>query len=59
MPLSTALNGMNSPRQPRNQPASAGLAHARRSPQDHRAQLVALDLPAQRLAGPQNVLLPA
>ena len=35
-----------------------GLAHARRTPEDHRAGVVALDLHAQRLAGTDQVLLP-
>ena len=34
-----------------------GLAGARRAPEDHRAQFVALDLLAQRLARPQDVKL--
>ena len=34
-----------------------GFAHARRTPEDHGAGIVALDLHAQRLAGPDEVLL--
>ena len=33
------------------------LAHARGSPEDHRAWIIALDLRAQRLAGPEDLLL--
>ena len=35
-----------------------GLAHTRRPPQDHGVQLARLDREAQRLARPQQVLLP-
>jgi hypothetical protein len=34
-----------------------GLAHARRTPEDHRAGIVALDLHAQRLSGADQMLL--
>ena len=58
MPLSTALKGMNSHlRQPRDQPGERRLAYPRRPPQDDRAERVALDLRAQRLARPEDVLL--
>ena len=58
MPLSTALKGMNSQRViARDQLGQRGLADARRSPENDRGQLVALDLAAQRLAGAEDVLL--
>ena len=59
MPLSTALNGMNSHlRDARDQLGERRLADAGRPPQDDRRQFVALDLPPQRLARPEHVLLP-
>ena len=36
----------------------SGLAHSGRPPEDQRASIVALDLNAQRLARPENVVLP-
>ena len=41
-----------------NDLGKSGFAHARRTPEDHRAGVVALDLHAQRLAGADEMLLP-
>ena len=41
----------------RNQFRQRGLAHARRAPENNRRQLIALNLPPQRLLRPQNMLL--
>ena len=59
MPLKTALKGMKSHCVMRaTSLRQRGLAYAGRSPQDERTEFVALDLLAQRLAGPEDVLLP-
>ena len=42
---------------PGNDAGEGGLAHARRAPEDHRADLVALDQPPQHLAFAQKVRL--
>src|SRR5204863_6790938 len=41
----------------RDDPRQRRLAYARRSPENHGTEGVALDLLAQRLAGPEDVLL--
>ena len=60
MPLSTALNGTNSQlRHARDQLRERGLADAGRPPQDDaKCSSIPLDLPAQRFARPEDMLLP-
>jgi hypothetical protein len=58
MPLITALNGMNSQRVTRAISVASVVLPTPGGPKDDRRQLVALDLAAQRLAGPRDVLLP-
>src|SRR5580692_5797469 len=57
MPVSTAENSMNSAFVMRDDLCQSGLARPRRAPEDERANIVALQLGAQRLPGRNQMLL--
>src|SRR6266566_5179806 len=57
MPVRTALNGTKSTREPRDEARKRGFSATGRAPEKHGAEVVAFDLNAQRLAGPEKFFL--